>query len=89
MVRYLEATCGDGGAREEAREDLVRVRVRVRVRIRVSVSVRVRVRVGVGVRVGVRAGGKTMCIGMAHPWHTAPSAIWMFWISVAWIRVRV
>eukprot|EP00964_Phaeocystis_antarctica_P089409 scaffold57074_cov61-Phaeocystis_antarctica.AAC.1 len=30
-----------------------------------------------------------MCIGMAQPWHTAPSAIWMFWISVAWIRVRV
>ena len=37
----------------------------------------------------MKSRGKTMCIGMAQPWHTAPSAIWMFCISVAWIRVRV
>ena len=31
----------------------------------------------------------TACTGIAQPWQTAPSAIWMFWISVAWIRVRL
>ena len=31
----------------------------------------------------VKSRGKTMWIGMAHPWQMGPSAIWMFWISVA------
>mmetsp|Transcript_48994 Transcript_48994/g.135906 ORF Transcript_48994/g.135906 Transcript_48994/m.135906 type:complete len:217 (-) Transcript_48994:203-853(-) len=31
----------------------------------------------------VNSRGKTMCTGIGQPWHTEPSAIWMFWISVA------
>ena len=36
-----------------------------------------------------RVPAMTACTGIAQPWQTAPSAIWMFWISVAWIRVRL
>ena len=35
LLLHLEAARGDSGAREEPREDLVRVRVRVRVGVRV------------------------------------------------------